>query len=60
MLRLNFKRVVIEGAVEVCASAGEVVVITRLLLMEARVIDEPFLSGRRTDVGIDAVVVFVE
>lgn len=60
MLRLDFKRMVIERTVEVIAGARKMVCVAGLLLMEACVVGEPFFRGRRANVSIQAMNILVE
>jgi hypothetical protein len=51
---------VVIGTAEGCADALEVKVVTRLLLVEAGVVDGPFFLGGWAHVVVDALVVLVE
>lgn len=50
--RLRLKLVVVVGTAEGAACAFEVEVVARLLFLEARVVDGPFLLTGRAHVGV--------
>ena len=60
MLCLDFERVVIERTIEVVAGPGQMMCVAWLLLVEARIVDEPLFGGGRADVGVQAMAIFVE
>lgn len=60
MLRLDFERVMIEGAIEISAGAREMMSVARLLFMETCVVGEPLFSRGRANVRVEAVAIFVE
>jgi hypothetical protein len=51
---------VVVGTTESRADALKVEVVTRLLLVEAGVVDGPFFLGRWAHVVVDTLVVFVQ
>jgi hypothetical protein len=57
---LRFEFLVVVGASKCRADPLEMEFVARLLFVEARVVDGPFFLSRRADVGVDALIVFVE
>jgi hypothetical protein len=56
---LRFEFLMIVRAVKRSADTLEVETITRLLLVEARVIDRPFCLGWRAYISVDTLVILV-
>ena len=50
----------IKGTVKIGAFARQVMCVAGLLLVEARIVREPFVGGRLTDQNVETVKVFVE
>lgn len=56
---LWFEFLVIVRAAKGSADTLEMEIVTRLLLVEARVVDRPFFLGRRADIGVDTLIILV-